>query len=162
MIRETLSGSARWGIGFQQLGAVDMNLWTSALITSIRGDDLNLRDGGFLVAKIVSEFGWIGALISMMLLAFCARTALRLREVALGRRQMAAAEMLASCIVVSFVLDLLVRSNGYFTGSSFLFAAALMHLRAIRRHVRPAQEAAGHGPGASRRPAIPGAQQGAS
>ena len=133
MMRATLFSGALWGIGFQQLGESDLNLWTSHLIVSIVGDDLNVRDGGFLVAKIVTELGVFGVVASAFLLCVSIKAAWKLRRIATTRRERPTDQILALCLVAAFLVDLVVRSNGYFSGTSFLYISALWHLRAVRR-----------------------------
>jgi hypothetical protein len=132
-IQESLGWTSGWGVGFQQMGFRETEAAAARLIRFIMGgDDLNVLDGGFVFAKIVSEFGVFGVLLTVIFLVEAARCIRALRAQRGG-----AAATLASCIVVSYGIDMFVRGTGYFVESTLLFVAAVTALM-IGRNKRAA------------------------
>ena len=114
-----------WGIGFQRLGFTDLYSVSSNLLYALTGDDLNLRDGGFTAAKLLVEFGVIGAIALLAYLYYLARAILDLRRAALVDRTVDRGRLLAlSCFAGAFV-ELFVRGGGYFTPTVLLLLAAV-------------------------------------
>lgn len=116
-----------WGIGFQQLGIVSLNVPTSDLIFRLTRDDFNLRDGGFLAAKIFTELGYLGCIFiaGYLLLLFKAFIRLR-RQIGRNPKDRNAPEIFILSIIVSFSMEMFVRGLGYFSGTVFLFLAAVL------------------------------------
>lgn len=54
------------GLGFQNIGAQEPGYFTELIRTVTNGEDLNRLDGGFLAAKIISEFGLLGVLFCIV------------------------------------------------------------------------------------------------
>jgi hypothetical protein len=84
LIGESFERTMGIGMGFQQLGVLPTEVPASYAINSlIGGDDLNLKDGGFLLSKLLSEFGWFGILLAGVYLRVALRSFLQLRNIAL-------------------------------------------------------------------------------
>ena len=128
LIAESLTLSAGWGLGFQQLGVHGSNVVAADLIFSILGDNANLLDGSFAFAKLTSEFGALGLLLMLLYVPLAWRAARSLRRQSRGTRNDAPAATLAQCVVVLFVVELFVRGSGYFSGSTLLLVAAITTL----------------------------------
>jgi hypothetical protein len=143
----SLRSTACWGIGFQQLGVASAASDASNLIYDLVGSNPNLRDGGFLLSKLVSEFGVFGVVAIALHLRFALRCAGRLRSIARGELRLPGGTVFALCVVVMYLIEVYVRSAGYFVGTAGLFLAALIHLRhaalpgAFRRRSGPVQVA---------------------
>ncbi len=121
MLDESLRNSNGWGLGFQQFGMRGTEVPASELITAIHGEDLNLLDGSFTVAKLVSEFGVLGILLVAIYLLAATRAAFALR-----RGGADPAVSLARCAVVAYGIELFVRgAGGYFSGTGLLLVASL-------------------------------------
>jgi hypothetical protein len=133
LIGESLERSSYWGLGFQQLGQQPTSVEAAVLIYQMGQLELNLNDGSFMIAKVVSEFGVFGIALILVLLALMARIALRLRSVTTTGHAALATDLLARCMVLAFALELLVRSTSYFSGTALLFVAAALHLSRQRR-----------------------------
>lgn len=136
---DSLWSTAGWGIGFQQLGAVASAATdASDVIYDLVGGNPNLRDGGFVLSKLVSEFGVFAVVALALHLRFALRCAGRLRRIARGESRAPAGTVFALCVVVMYLIEVYVRSAGYFVGTGALFLAALLHLRGAERAERAA------------------------
>lgn len=135
LMREGFVYSKGWGIGFQQLGFAPLNVPTSDIIYRILSDDTNLRDGSFLAAKLISEFGVFGVMVVAGFLAMTIRSTLYLRAMvrAPGRAKDANVRFAAS-MVCAFMTEMFIRDLGYFSGTVVLLAACLMALPQLRRY----------------------------
>jgi hypothetical protein len=139
MLDESLVTSHGWGIGFEQLGLRGSNVAAAEAIRSLaQGQDLNLKDGSFVLSKLGSEFGALGLLLVAGYVWLAVRCLSALRS-GRGSRN----EQFARCVVLAFWVDVFVRGTGYFSGSTFLFVAACLALAptrgllALRRHDGP-------------------------
>lgn len=113
-----------WGVGFEQLGLHDTNVAAVESILRLTGGvELNLTDGGFVLAKLGGEFGILGLLLSLGYCVLAVRSAFRLRD---GGGT--ANAILAQCIVVAFCTDMFARGTGYFTQSGLLFLGGMFSL----------------------------------
>jgi hypothetical protein len=117
---ESLERTHGWGVGFEQLGVHGTEVASAAAISSIFDiEGLNVRDGSFVFAKVVSELGLFGGLFgaAFTILAFRSFHALR------NKRERPVV-VFARCVIVCFIVDMFVRGTGYFTGSTLLALAA--------------------------------------
>lgn len=121
-VRETRG----WGIGFQQLGVASLNVPTTELIYRILRDDANLRDGGFLAAKLLAEMGYIGMALILGYSYVAVRSALALRRLSGGDARGRAHELLALSITVALSIETFVRGVGYFSGTVLLLVTATL------------------------------------
>jgi hypothetical protein len=124
MLDDSLIKSHGWGVGFEQLGLQGSNVPAAEAIRNlIQGQDLNLKDGSFVLSKLGSEFGAVG----LLLVAGYALLALKcLRALRSGRGSLN--EQFARSVVLAFWVDMFVRGTGYFSQSTFLFVAACLAL----------------------------------
>lgn len=136
LIFDSLERTGGWGIGFQQLGYGPIRSTASKVIYQITGLDLNLYDGGFVAAKLISEFGIFGLALTIAFIVMAAKSALALRRTAFGRIPPLAGRDLALAFIVGYFTDMFVRGVGYFTASSALFLAALIFTLG-NRNARP-------------------------
>jgi hypothetical protein len=140
MISESWQRSSAFGIGFQQLGVFGTNVPAAQVIRALRaGEDSNLLDGGFVFAKLGSDFGVFGLLLAVVFLGLAFRSFRELRRTASGLDPLPPAVIFAHCVVLSYVIELFVRGAGYFTPGSLLLITALGILGRPRR--RPAMSA---------------------
>jgi hypothetical protein len=142
LIAESLSRSGGWGLGFQQLGVQGTNVWAAGIIYDLTSGYSNLLDGGFTFAKLVSEFGVIGLVLTLLYLLTAQRAIRALRFTARHRGSPNAALTLSRCIIASFVLELFVRGSGYFAGTTMLMVASLWVSALPRPHPASSAEAA--------------------
>jgi hypothetical protein len=113
-----------WGEGFEQLGLRDTNVGAvQSILRLTNGEELNLTDGSFVLAKLGGEFGILGLLLSLGYSILAVRSAFRLRD---GRGT--ANAIFAQCIVVAFCTDMFARGTGYFTQSGLVFLGGMFAL----------------------------------
>lgn len=150
LMDESLAATHFVGRGFQQLGLVDSDASATQLIYTLIQDSLNLLDGGFTLSKLVSELGAAGIALALVYLRIGWSAAQVVRTAMTSRRAAAAipaARVFAAAILVSYLVELLVRGVGYFSSSGLLMVASLW----IWHRTRPATA-----PGPlTRRPATP-------
>jgi hypothetical protein len=135
LMGESLRRSLGWGLGFQQLGLHGSDVPASQLIFSQTGEADNLLDGAFNAAKLISEFGVFGILMSLWFSRLWWRSMRSLRRIA-GGAACASAELFAMCLVAGYFVELLVRGAGYFTGSGMLLIGAFWIMSAKHVGVR--------------------------
>lgn len=148
LLFEGLERSSFLGQGFQQLGIHGTDVAAAQIINAMmQGEDLNLLDGSFLLAKLGAELGIFGLTIAAAATAYALRSILILRRVATGQLHVPAVIVFAHSTMASLLLRLYVRSGGYFNGEMFLTLIAAWILAShhlASRKPRPRQ--------ASRRP----------
>lgn len=133
MIEEAWHRSGGVGLGFQQLGVHGTDVPAAQVLRLLRdGEDMNLLDGGFVFAKLGSDFGLLGALLALAYLGLAARSLLALRAAARKPGSVAPVLILMHCTILGFSIELFVRGAGYFTGAALLLVAAL-NVLALRR-----------------------------
>lgn len=132
MLGDSLTRTHGWGLGYEQLGIHGATVTAAETIREITGgQDLNVEDGGFVMAKVGSEFGVLGLLLvaGYTVLAVKSLRALRAARESLNL-------MLARSVVVAYSVDVFLRGIGYFSHSTLLFAAALLVLAPERGLLR--------------------------
>jgi hypothetical protein len=145
LIFESLARSSGWGLGFQQLGVQGTQVPAADLIFDLTSDYSNLRDGGFTLAKLVSEFGAIGVLLTALFLLLAWRTARALRRTTRAPRETAAALTFSRCVIATYLLEFFIRGSGYFHGLAILFVGALwMRPTELPRRSLQVRPALGH------------------
>jgi hypothetical protein len=123
-VQECIGWTSGWGVGFQQMGFREPEVAAAQVIRFIsHGQDLNTQDGGFVFAKLASEFGIFGVLLAIVYLY----TAWRCLRV-LRQGGSSAATTLARCIVVAYAVDMFARGTGYFVESTLMFVGAVIVL----------------------------------
>lgn len=138
MIEESLVRSRGFGLGFQQLGVNGTDVLAAQVIRLLLdGEDMNLLDGGFFFAKMGSDFGALGVVLAIGHVLLAVRSGWRLRRAARGQLPMRPAMILAHAVVLTFVIEMFVRSVGYFSGTAMLFAASLWLVTKEPRKQRP-------------------------
>lgn len=123
------------GYGFQNItkGSIgDL----SEQIYSVAGRYKNREDGGFLAAKVVSEFGLLGVIIVLNYVALLVRSLKciiktnlgddRTRGVNSGYRSVL--DMTAHAVIVAFAVEMFGRSFGYFSFGVLLLLIAVLIL----------------------------------
>jgi hypothetical protein len=127
LIGESWQRSGGWGVGFQQLGMHGTDVPAAQMIYDLTQNQGNLRDGGFGLAKLASEFGLIGMMLVAWFLAYAWRAGAELRRAARSGR-ICSARLFALCVIAGYTVELLLRGTGYFSSTSILLVAALWYL----------------------------------
>ena len=133
MLEESLRVTEGWGRGLQQLGIGYTNTLASYRINQLMGGDLNLLDGGFLLAKTGGEFGVIGLIAIAILTIYAGLALLRLRAFAQGRAHYSRATILAYSSVVGIMVEIYLRGSTYFTGTMLLLASSVFYILHSRK-----------------------------
>lgn len=131
---ESWEKSGGLGLGFQQLGVFGSETAASELIFLIMDDYMNLLDGGFNLAKFVSEFGIFGIVVVAGFLYKLGAAVKVLRSVAIRGKQAPAVLLFAGSSMFAYTVELFLRGVGYFSPSGLILAASvLIWLRYERR-----------------------------
>ncbi len=129
---DSIYRSFGWGIGFQQLGYGDFNSPAADIVFRLLGNDANLKDGGFMLAKATSELGIFGFAGILVLSAMAGKAGWNLRQIATRRKESPASAILAMSVICGYVLEIFVRGIGYFSGSAMLLIGAIIYTTAIK------------------------------
>ena len=120
------------GLGFQMLGKSTTSYGNITDIMSSLlngGQALNTEDGGFLVAKLIAEFGFVGIFIVLFYSFFLVKIVYRLRK--LYKKQLLTdyekRKLLAYGIIFSFFVEMFLRGYGYFSPGVFLFLTSVFY-----------------------------------
>lgn len=118
-----------FGTGFQQFGIVGSTGEVLEKIKLLIGYEANLLDGGAVAQKFIGEFGVLGLLCVSVYLGYFLRSAKWLfKESASVVAKADPRDVFFHSCFVTYVIDLLIRGEGYFSSSGFLFFAALFFL----------------------------------
>lgn len=140
---DALSRTYWWGIGFQQLGFVPFNSPTADMVYRMLFNDANIKDGGFLTAKLVAELGLFGSALVAGYVYLAAKVSWRVRRSITRGIALPPKVLFGSAVLCGFAVELFVRGLGYFTGSAILMVASVLLLANAERQSHPA---AGHAP----------------
>lgn len=124
LMKEGLRMSDGLGIGFQQLGFVDVRTEIGDyLIKVLDGLELNSRDGGFTAAKLVAEFGIVGILVIATYLYYLVKQWFCFKKLSLN--SISAQDALFYASIITIFSEIFFRGIGYFTATMFLFFSVL-------------------------------------
>jgi len=116
------------GLGFQMLGTQQPSPAHYQILYILGQDDggsgLNRFDGGFLSAKIVSEFGVLGFLIICAYVFFLYKSFFKIRGYLQGRICLPHIYVFSLVFIYSSCVEFFVRGVGYFSPSLFFFLVA--------------------------------------
>jgi hypothetical protein len=120
-------------LGFQLLGTQPRSE-QSYIIERLAGIQLNREDGGFLAAKILAEFGILGAIFILYYLKISLEAFgfLKKQILIINNRQNLKHQLVA-VIIFAFSVELFVRGAGYFSSGVFLFIFALFYYKKYMR-----------------------------
>ncbi|HHP0481233.1 TPA: hypothetical protein ACRZ2J_003005 [Vibrio campbellii] len=109
------------GLGFQNAGTNSEN-WVNYKIYELSGKFMNRNDGSFTASKLISEFGILGCLLVFTSIFLIINEVKKIKSDS-GNH----VDKIASGFIVSYVIELLFRSAGYFTiGTFFLFVGIIL------------------------------------
>jgi len=122
-------GSHGLGVGFQQLGFVGERGVMMEKLAVLGVGYLNLKDGGNVATKLISEFGIFAIMGLFVYLIYFVRFAKWLRGVSLQNIFAACPKKVffVSCFVMYFI-EFFLRGTGYFTSGGFLFLVSIIWL----------------------------------
>ena len=128
LILESWQKTSGVGLGFQQLGFTSTDVPASIAIDAIIGRGLNLNDGGFLLAKFLSEFGLVGIVFSLIYIKLIVKSLIQLRKTESRTIVSNHATVISHCFIVSSILELFFRGSGYFTPSVLLTLTGIIYI----------------------------------
>jgi hypothetical protein len=139
IISNALTTGDSIGVGFQQLGLTGQMSDASELIYRLTGDSLNTFDGSFMTAKIIGEFGVFGLIPLFLLIVLIVKSSRQIRRITVGGEPASNARALGLSLVAGYVCDVLLRTAGYLTATSFLLVTGLVinHLLSKRITAKP-------------------------
>jgi hypothetical protein len=118
------------GLGYQMLGTQPPSRISAKIAEKLGSKDatLNREDGGFLAAKIVAEFGFLGVIFVSIYMFIFFRSFFFLRKVMDGSAKRYDTKFIfANVILFGFVTELFIRGYGYFSPGVFLFFMAMIY-----------------------------------
>lgn len=120
LIAESMRATFGWGVGFQQLGIYMKEVDATTQIYALIQYYANILDGGFTLAKVISEFGifGIGLVFSYFFLV---------KKYVLNKRVKtnSAQYIFSQAVLISFMIEIFIRGVGYFNGTSILVISAI-------------------------------------
>jgi hypothetical protein len=123
------------GIGFQQLGFIGDQGESMARLERMGANGLNLKDGGNVGTKLISEFGWLAVIGLFSYLFYFGKFVKKLRGISLGRvvNVNNSKQVFFLCCIVMYFIELFLRGTGYFTSSALLFVTSIIWLSYARK-----------------------------
>lgn len=119
--------SLGFGIGFQQLGFVELNTEAGYIIEKVLEIEggVNKSDAGLTAPKVISELGLIGVILIIYYIFYCIKFSLKISKVKDVKL------IFAFIVFISFSVDLFVRGIGYFNAPFFLFLTSIFLITKI-------------------------------
>jgi hypothetical protein len=120
LIVESIKATFGWGVGFQQLGIHMSEVDATTQIYALIQYYANILDGGFTLAKVISEFGIFGiSLVSSYILL--------IRKYFFNKRvkNESTQYIFSQAVLISFMIEIFIRGVGYFSGTSILVISAI-------------------------------------
>ena len=124
------------GVGFQQFGIVGKAGSYEAILSSIVHGGLNILDGGFIAAKLIGEFGFIGVFFLLAYVVSGVRLITYTRRRRLKNLESPNLAAIAVAFYLSYAIPLFVRGAGYFGMPTFLFVTSLFILIRLKFKMR--------------------------
>ena len=124
------------GVGFQQFGIIGSKGETMKILNDLGGNDLCLLDGASVAPKVIGEFGFLGAILIIVCIFYCAKQARYLCKISSNKLMiMSRHDIFFRSFFVMYIVDILVRGAAYFSSSSLIFAASLIWIMKQPKHV---------------------------
>jgi hypothetical protein len=126
--KKSLINTNGLGLGFQMMGTQkpsETTILIKRILNDLEGEGLNRYDGGFLAAKIITEFGIFGILILIGYFYLFIRSFFYLRSyIYIKNCKYNPKLVVVSSIFFSFFVEVYVRGIGYFSPGVFIFLVA--------------------------------------
>ena len=120
LMAESMRTTLGWGIGFQQLGIYMKEVEATTQIYALIQYYANILDGGFTLAKVISEFGIFGIGLAFAYVFLIKKYVLNKRI-----KTNSAQYIFSQAILISFMIEVFIRGVGYFSGTSILVISAI-------------------------------------
>lgn len=115
------------GLGFQQLGTEPIETASMNRMIELVGHTSNTTDGGFLVAKILCEFGVIGLFIMAIYIKSLKNSLSFLRLAGADNDKTSSKTIFFNACIASSIPYMLFKGNGYFSISIILLFASAFY-----------------------------------
>lgn len=126
------------GLGFQMLGMEGGVSDISYKLEGLTGKFMNMSSGGFLAAKLISEFGIFGVGVSLLyvlfVIYFCFSVGMSSRRKFSGCAEKK--KIVFQGFALGYIVEFFFRGYGYFSPSLYIVIAALLavwHINSISR-----------------------------
>lgn len=133
--KNALSTTNGLGLGFQMLGTQppsDYSYSIAKIMSDVNGE-LNRQDGGFLAAKMVSEFGIVGLCAVILFGILSVQAFLRIRKLTKDNADNSKTKLIIfNCIIATFCIEMFVRGYGYFSPGLYLLLTSLFYVEQVR------------------------------
>lgn len=110
------------GLGFQNLGQQNAGYFTD-VIYSLTGFSLNRKDGAFLAAKVIGEFGLLGSVFVLFVLFNGLQAVSKMSRLAFYSNE----TLLYYAYSSSMLVEFFVRGFGYFSPTFIIFISLLLN-----------------------------------
>lgn len=112
------------GMGFQQLGFNGVTFPSTERLRFLLDRDMNLTDGGFTLAKIIGEFGFLSIIILVLYFKYFYKS-----FKIIFAKNSDSKIILCSAFVISYSIELFVRGLGYFNVSLLFLIMAILYIK---------------------------------
>lgn len=112
------------GIGFSQLGHVELYSESASKIFNLIGYLLNNKDGSTIAFKMISELGLLSIVILLTYFYYLFHFVYRIYR---GRLLCGYIDIFYISIFIMFIIPLFIRGTGYFSPSTFLFLSSIYY-----------------------------------
>lgn len=118
------------GLGFQMLGTQEPSIYAGSIarVMGYSTAESNREDGGFLAAKIVSEFGLAGVVLIFLYLILLVKAVVGIRNSAVFSCDYDKGMVVAASVVTAFSVELFARGIGYFSSQMVIFMVSAFYL----------------------------------
>lgn len=131
------------GLGFQMLGYEGTELSdVSYKLEELTGKFMNITSGGFLAAKIISEFGLVGVMLVILYILFLVYLLIKVGSSSSVSLKSDATKkvMVFQGLAFGYVVEFFFRGYGYFSPCLYISLAALMAIWHIKSKSRDDQQ----------------------
>lgn len=112
------------GIGFQQLGIIELESTSREKLAILNLYELNMYDGSSLAPKIIAEFGVFGVLLLLLYINYFKRISRKI----IHRKITQPVNIFFAFSFITFMISLFIRGTGYFSPSVFMFITSVYWL----------------------------------
>lgn len=125
-----LSNNSIFGIGFNQLGYEQQIGFFQKKLVSFGLGSLNLKDGGSVAPKLISELGLLGIISLIFYIFYFIKITLKLKKLKFKYSNL---EIFYNSIFVMSFINLFARGSGYFSPIMFIFLCSIIYFIKVRQ-----------------------------
>jgi len=146
LMRVNLISTNFLGLGYQMMGSAQTVTGDiTAIIFAVKGQfGKNIEDGGFVMSKLVSEFGIIGIFITFIYIKFIFNFFLQFNKKYLKitterdqiRKELIQKDIFCNVIILSYLINFVFRGINYFTPQAILLVAAIIFVTKNKEKIK--------------------------